>query len=150
MEFHVEDDPDPLDIGSRETQIRREACAAMGLGERPSWRSSCAMRAGSSGFTGWTWGNGCDLQSLWVEPSHRGRWLGLKLIAVAEAEAAKRGCTQTVHFTYDFQAPRLYEWAGYELVGRVDDFPSGASVRWYRKRLNPPVVPPNRRATARR
>ena len=60
-----------------------------------------------------------------------------RLLAAAEAEAAARGCTQTVHFTYDFQARRLYEWAGYELVGRVEDFPSGANVLWYRKRLTP-------------
>ena len=33
MEFQVEDDPDPLDIGFLETQIRREASAAMGLGD---------------------------------------------------------------------------------------------------------------------
>ena len=33
MEFHVEDHPDPVDIGLLETQIRREASAAMGLGD---------------------------------------------------------------------------------------------------------------------
>ena len=33
MEFHVEDNPDPLDIEVLETQIRREASAAMGLGD---------------------------------------------------------------------------------------------------------------------
>ena len=33
MEFHVEDHPDPLDIEFLETQIRREASAAMGLGD---------------------------------------------------------------------------------------------------------------------
>ena len=32
VEFHVEDHPDPLDIDVLETQIRREASAAMGLG----------------------------------------------------------------------------------------------------------------------
>ena len=31
-EFHVEDHPDPADIDVLETQIRREASAAMGLG----------------------------------------------------------------------------------------------------------------------
>ena len=31
-EFHVEDHPDPADINVLETQIRREASAAMGLG----------------------------------------------------------------------------------------------------------------------
>jgi GNAT superfamily N-acetyltransferase len=77
------------------------------------------------------------LQSLWVEPSLRGRWLGTRLIAAAEAEAAARGCSQTVHFTYAFQAGRLYERCGYELVGRVEGFPSGTDVLWYRKRLIP-------------
>ncbi|MGZ6652372.1 MAG: hypothetical protein ACXVHB_33745 [Solirubrobacteraceae bacterium] len=33
MECRVEDDPDPLDIEFLETQIRREASAAMGLGD---------------------------------------------------------------------------------------------------------------------
>jgi GNAT superfamily N-acetyltransferase len=66
----------------------------------------------------------------------------MRLIAAAEAEAAARGCTQTVHFTYGFQAGRLYERAGYELVGRVEDFPSGTDVLWYRKRLDPPQGSP--------
>ena len=61
--------------------------------------------------------------------------LATRLIAAAEAEAAARGCTQTVHFTYDFQAQALYEQNGYELVGRVEDFPSGTDVLWYHKRL---------------
>jgi GNAT superfamily N-acetyltransferase len=90
-----------------------------------------------AGISGWTWGDCCELQSLWVDPSWRGHWLGPRLLAAAEAEAAARGCTQTVHFTYGFQARRLYEWAGYELVGRVEDFPSGTDALWYRKRLNP-------------
>ena len=53
----------------------------------------------------------------------------------AQTEAASRGCSQTVHFTYDFQAQALYERNGYELVGRVQDFPSGSDALWYRKRL---------------
>ncbi len=138
VELHVEDDPDPLDIGFLETQIRREASAAMGLGDEVEL-AIFVRDAGKvvAGISGWTWGDCCELQSLWVEPSHRGRWLGPRLLAAAEAEAAARGCTQTVHFTYGFQARRLYEWAGYELVGRVEDFPSGTDVRWYRKRLKP-------------
>ena len=55
----------------------------------------------------------------------------------AEAEAAARGCTQTVHFTYGFQAQALYEQNGYEVMGRVDEFPSGTDTFWYRKRLRP-------------
>ena len=142
VEFQVEDDPDPLDIEFLETQIRREAAAAMGLGDEVEL--AIFVRDGGrivAGISGWTWGDCCELQSLWVEPSLRGRWLGTRLLAAAEAEAAARGCTQTVHFTYDFQARRLYEWAGYELVGRVEDFPSGTDVLWYRKRLSRTGVP---------
>jgi GNAT superfamily N-acetyltransferase len=142
VEFHVEDDPDPLDVEFLEAQIRREASAATGLGDEVEL-AIFVRDAGRvvAGISGWTWGDCCELQNLWVDPSLRGRWLGPGLIAAAEAEAAARGCTQTVHFTYDFQARRLYERAGYELVGRVEDFPSGVDVLWYRKRLKPPALP---------
>ncbi len=142
MEFQVEDDPDPLDVGFLETQIRREASSAMGLGDEVEL-AIFVREAGRvvAGVSGWTWGDCCELTSLWVDPRFRGRWLGPRLLVAAEAEAAARGCRQTILFTYDFQARRLYEWAGYELVGRVEDFPSGADALWYRKSLNPPEVP---------
>ncbi len=141
MEFHVEDDPDPLDIEVLETQIRHEASAAMGLGGEADL-AIFVRDAGRvvAGISGWTWGNGCELQSLWVQPGLRGRGLATRLLAAAEAEAAARGCTQTVHFTYAFQARALYERNGYELVGCVEDFPSGTDVLWYRKHLTKPCV----------
>ena len=137
VEFQVEDDPDPLDIEFLETQIRREASAAMGLGDEVEL-AIFVRDAGTvvAGISGWTWGDCCELQSLWVQPSLRGRGLATRLIAAAEAEAAARGCSQTVHFTYDFQARGLYERNGYELVGRVENFPSGTDVLWYRKLLD--------------
>ena len=139
MEFRVENDPDPADVEFLERQIRREASAAMGLGDEVEL--AIFVRDGGrivAGINGWTWGDCCELQSLWVDPSLTGNWLGAGLLAAAEVEAAARGCTQTVHFTWSFQARPLYERAGYELVGRVEDFPSGADVLWYRKRLTTP------------
>ena len=138
MKFHAEDHPDPRDIDVLETQIRHEASAAMGLGDEVDL-AIFVRDAGTvvAGISGWTWGDCCELQSLWVEPSLRGRGLATQLLAAAEAEAAARGCSQTVHFTYAFQARALYERNGYELVGQVEDFPSGTDVLWYRKRLNP-------------
>jgi GNAT superfamily N-acetyltransferase len=138
VEFDVENNPDPRDLEFLETQIRREASTAMGLGDEAEL-AIFVRDAGRivAGISGWTWGDCCELQSLWVEPSLRGRWLGTRLLAAAEAEAAARGCSQTVHFTYAFQAGSLYERSGYELVGRVEGFPSGTDVLWYHKRLNP-------------
>jgi GNAT superfamily N-acetyltransferase len=137
LELHVEDDPDPHDLDVLEKGIRRAASAATGLGE-PVELAIFVRETGKvvAGISGWTWGDCCELENLWVEPRLAGRWLGPRLIAAAEAEAAARGCSQIVHFTYDFQARRLYERTGYELVGRVEDFPSGAEVLWYRKRLS--------------
>ena len=139
MELTVESDPDPGDLEFLETQIRRESSAAMGLGDEVELAIFVRDDAGRivAGVSGWTWGDCCELQSLWVDPSLRGRWLWTRLIAAAEAESARRGCTQIVHVTWAFQAGRLYERCGYELVGRVEGFPSGTDVLWYRKRLAP-------------
>ena len=142
MEFRAEYFPDPADIEFLEAQIRREASATMGLGDEQDL-AIFVREAGAivAGITGWTWGNCCELQSLWVDPGLRGHGLATRLLAAAEAEAAARGCSQTVHFTYSFQARDLYEKSGYELIGRVADFPSGTDVLWYHKRLHPAELP---------
>jgi GNAT superfamily N-acetyltransferase len=141
VEFDVEDQPDPLDVEFLETQIRSEASAAMGLGDEVDL-AIFVRHAGTvvAGISGWTWGDCCELQHLWVDPSLRGRGLATRLLAAAEAEAAARGCTQTVHFTYAFQAQPFYEQRGYELVGRVENFPSGTDGLWYQKPLQPTGV----------
>ena len=141
--LHVEDNPYPRDLELLETEIRREACAATGLGEEAEL-AIFVREAGEvvAGVSGWTWGDCCELQSLWVAPHLRGRWLGTRLMAAAEAAAA-RGCTQTVHFTYAFQARALYERLGYDLVGRVENFPSGTDVLWYHKQLGGPQSSPD-------
>ena len=84
MEFQVEDDPDPLDVEFLERQIRRQASAAMGLGEEVEL-AIFVRDAGRivAGISGWTWGDCCELQSLWVEP-------GLRR-SVARVPAARRG-----------------------------------------------------------
>jgi GNAT superfamily N-acetyltransferase len=136
VEFDLEDHPDPNDIEFLESQIRQAAAVAMGLGDEREL-AIFVREAGHvvAGISGWTWGDCCELQNLWVEPGRRGRGLAAQLLAAAEAEAEARGCRQTVHFTYTFQARALYENRGYELVGEVTDFPSGTDVLWYRKAL---------------
>jgi GNAT superfamily N-acetyltransferase len=141
VEFRVEDLPDPRDIELLETRIRREASAAMGLGDEVDL-AIFVREEGEvvAGISGWTWGDCCELQSLWVQPSLRGHGLASRLIAAAEAEAAARGCVQTVHFTYEFQTGMLYKRNGYKLVARVKDFPSGTDALWYHKRLGSGTV----------
>ena len=145
VEFHVEDHPDPLDTDVLETQIRHEASAATGLGDEADL-AIFVRHAGRvvAGISGWTWGDCCELRSLWVEPNLRGRGLATQLLAAAEAEAAARGCSQTVHFTYAFQARALYERNGYELAGRVEDSPQERTSCGTASALTRPQVPPSR------
>ena len=99
LEFELEDDPDPCEIEFLEMQIRREASAAMGLGDEVELATF--VRDGDTvlaGISGWTWGDCCELQSLWVTPSLRGRGLATRLIAAAESEAAARGCSARSRF----------------------------------------------------
>jgi len=139
VKFQVEDLPHPDDLDLLETRIRAEGSATMGLGNEVDL-AIFVREEGKivAGISGWTWGDCCELQSLWVQSSLRGVGLGSKLLAAAEAEAAARGCVQTVHFTYEFQAGTLYERNGYELIGRVKGFPTGTDVLWYHKRLAAP------------
>lgn len=136
MDLCVEDSPDPLVAAMLEARVRRETVAATGHGADVEIavlaRDGGTVRAG---VYGWTWGGCCELESLWVEPTLRGQGLGSRLLAAAEAAALARGCRQVVLFTYELQAPGFYERRGYELVGRVDDYPVGTAALWFRKRL---------------
>ena len=136
MEFHVEDHPDPLDVELLEAHIRSEASTAMGLGDEVEL-AIFVRDAGTivAGISGWTWGDCCELQSLWVAPHLRGRGLATRLIAAAEAEAATARVLTDGPLHLRLPGSALYEQNGYELVGRVQDFPSGTDALWYRKRL---------------
>jgi ribosomal protein S18 acetylase RimI-like enzyme len=90
------------------------------------------------GVHGYTWGGCCELISLWVEPDHRGRGVGRRLLRAAETHAEARGCTQVLLFTHDVLSPGMYLRTGYEVVGRVDDYPQGSAALWFRKLLDVP------------
>jgi GNAT superfamily N-acetyltransferase len=65
----------------------------------------------------------------------RGNDLGGRALAMAEAEARRRGCTRVSLFTLSFQAPGFYLKQGYELAARLDCEPPGATRMLMTKRL---------------
>ncbi len=77
------------------------------------------------GAVGRTWGGCCEVQQLWVHPSHRRAGIGSRLIALFEQHARARGCRTFYLETFSFQAPALYRRLGYQSVAEIAGFPSG-------------------------
>ena len=57
------------------------------------------------------------MEAMWVEESLRNRRLARALIAGAETEARRRGCTLVIFHAYDLLARGSYDRLGYETVG---------------------------------
>jgi GNAT superfamily N-acetyltransferase len=65
----------------------------------------------------------------------RGHGLGCRVMAMAEAEAIRRGCTAAALFTIHFQAPGFYARCGWREVGRIECDPPGHTRICMSKRL---------------
>ncbi|MER7853089.1 GNAT family N-acetyltransferase [Streptomyces bacillaris] len=82
----------------------------------------------AGGLTGRTWAYWLHVDLLWVDARHRGSGLGSLLLAEAERTArTERACTRSRLETWDFQAPEFYRKQGYEVIGRVEDYPPGVT-----------------------
>ncbi len=133
----VEDDPDLADLAFLEDRVAAAAEAAAGAGPAQDLAVFVRDEAGTviGGISGITWGGYCELHAMWVDESVRGRGLARRLMAAAEDESRRRGCTQVLFMAYDLLAPNIYERLGYETVAVVEDCPAGSAARWFRKRL---------------
>ena len=90
---------------------------------------SCFARTTSNevvgGAVGRTWGPCCELQQLWVKPTHRRAGIATRLIREFELRAQARGCNVFYLETFSFQAPQLYRSLGYEVQYEHAVYPHG-------------------------
>ena len=87
---------------------------------------------GYHGRTGLGW---LYIDVLWVAEENRAKGFGTQLMRAAEKEAVRRGCHSSYLYTYSFQQPEFYEKLGYEVFGRLDDFPDGHAKYFMKKSL---------------
>ena len=116
-----------LEIDALEERLYEHNRAATGHADGRGLGFEAAGQDGAriGAIAGHTWGGVAEIAQLWVDPAHRRRGLGLKLLDAALAEARTRGCSQVFLMTYDFQAPWLYEKRGFERVIEIPDWPRG-------------------------
>jgi GNAT superfamily N-acetyltransferase len=88
--------------------------------------------AGLNGVSHWRW---LYIRHLWVEPLHRARGLGRRLMAEAERLARQRGCIGIYIDTFDPAAAAFYEALGFSRAGEIVGFPPGHARLFLRKSL---------------
>jgi len=74
---------------------------------------------------GYTWAGTSELKQMWVDEAHRGRGYARALLDAFIAEARSRGVRRIWLSSYDFQAPAMYERAGFERMAEFAGWPEG-------------------------
>lgn len=87
---------------------------------------------GLIGYTHWNW---LFVKQLWVAEAVRRNGVGRSLMRAAEHEAHARGCLHAHCDTFDFQALPFYQALGYNVFGRLDDYPVG-HTRYFLQKQN--------------
>jgi ribosomal protein S18 acetylase RimI-like enzyme len=123
----VETAPDPASVQLVEELLYdfNERATGHVDGERLSIFLRDAAGAVVGGVHGWSWGGTGYVRLLFVPLAMRGRGHGSALMDAFEAEVRRRGCTQVVLETHDFQAPEFYRARGFAVVGVVENYPRG-------------------------
>ncbi|MCZ7480288.1 GNAT family N-acetyltransferase [Rhizobium rhizogenes] len=91
-----------------------------------------AVTGGLVGYTGRGW---LYVQLLFVPETMRGKGTAAKLLAMAEEEARKRGCTGAYIDTMNPDALRTYQRYGFTRIGSLGPLSSGQSITWLEKRF---------------
>ena len=76
---------------------------------------------------GYSWAGTSELKQMWIDEAHRGCGYARELLNAFIAEAASRGVRRIWVASYDFQAPGMYEKAGFIRVAEFAGWPEGHS-----------------------
>lgn len=72
---------------------------------------------------GYTWAGMSEIKQMWVDEAFRGQGYGRALLEAMVAEADRRGVLRIWVASYDFQAPGMYERAGFNRMAEFEGWP---------------------------
>ena len=76
---------------------------------------------------GYSWAGTSELTQMWIDEPYRGRGHARQLLDAFVAEAGNRGVRRIWVMSYDFQAPEMYEKAGFKRLAEFAEWPEGHS-----------------------
>jgi N-acetylglutamate synthase-like GNAT family acetyltransferase len=74
---------------------------------------------------GYTWAGTSELRQMWIDADWRGRGYAGSLLNAFVEEAFNRGVRRIWVTSYDFQAPGMYEKAGFTRMAESEGWPEG-------------------------
>ena len=74
---------------------------------------------------GYTWAGTSELKQMWIDKAYRGCGYSRALLNAFVAEACSRGVRRIWVASYDFQAPGMYEKAGFKRMAEFEGWPEG-------------------------
>jgi GNAT superfamily N-acetyltransferase len=136
----VETAPDQDDVQFLEDEINAYNVAVTGIDDWQALAIFVRDAAGAimAGVDGGSWGGYLEIKHLWVRHDLRGQGYGSRLLGMAEQEAARRGCSQVLLDTHDFQAYGFYLARGYQVLGALHGIGGRHSRYYMRKGLATP------------
>ena len=112
-------------------------------GSDGDWQAlAIAVRDEAGTVVGGLWGYtlyGFLFVELLAMGEARGGGVGRQVMALAEAEAKRRGCVGMWLDTFTFQAPKFYPKLGFTELARIEGFPPGHDRLFLVKRFDQPA-----------
>lgn len=131
-------DLSPAEIDAIEDHLYRHNSGATGQDDAQGLGFIIRDEAGQmiAAAAGYSWARTAELKQMWVAEAHRGRGHARALLAAFIDEARRRGVRRIWVQSHDFQAPAMYEKAGFERVAEFPGWPDGHSNVILRKTLS--------------
>ena len=125
IEIQPRHDLTPNEVDAIEDRIYDHNCHATGRhdGQGLGIRDEAGQMVGVA--AGYTWAGTTELKQLWIDEAYRERGYARALLNAFVTEARGRGVRRIWVASYDFQAPAMYEKAGFKRVAELKCWPEG-------------------------